>query len=236
MSNDKTKQPKTQQTIETPEAPEKSFFDYKKWLNKDFFAMIATILMAASSVYLVGPWVRTILEFPISTILYNFGAVASVAITLYAAAVMYNRGGWNIAVKFMTVAFFSILTVILIILSSNSMNGLWYPLTGIFILYITFYMVVLSSKTLTLKGISAIAIILSSLILGSMVYNNTTYDDAIFWMKISLTFIFAIGAVLPKIRYWLHGIKGVNNDGGFGRTNDDDFGDENDGDGDTEGE
>ncbi len=205
--------------------------DWSKYVNKDLIAFLISALLAVAAVYLVSPWVRNVMTLGWVSILFNFAAVISTGVTYYIAKTHYNKGAWNVFWKVVMVTIGGSITVFFTIMSSTTMGGLWYPLTGIFIISVIFYMIALSSETIGLLGMVAMAIVSGTLIVGGLVFGKIDSDGAIMWTKIMMVVIFAIGGVFAKWRMYLHGIRGVNNDGGFGNR-----GDTHDGDGDTEDE
>ena len=199
-----------------------------KYFNKELIPFLISIVLALASVYLIGPWIDKVMTLDTMQIVFNFAAAATTLITFYVAKTHYSKGSLNVFKKIFMVILFSALTIGFAILSAPTMNDLMYPLAGIFIVSVTFYMVSLSSETLGLLGMAGLTIILGALIIGGVVYKDFSYDTAMFWSKIAFLIILSVGGVFAKARMYMHGIRGVNNDGGFGGE-----GDTNDGDGDT---
>lgn len=208
---------------------------WRKYFNKDLIPIFLNIALAAASVLLIGPWIDYVLELETSSMIFNFAAAVTAGAAVFIAKTHYNKGTWNIIKKTLMVTSASALTIYFSFLSAGTADALWYPFTGVFIVLVTFYMISLSTETLGLIGISAAGMLLGIGLVGLYTYSDITGDTLLLLTKASMLLILFLGGVLAKIRMYLHGIRGTNNDGGFGRVGDDadDYGDEGDGDGDT---
>lgn len=210
---------------------------WTRYLNKDLIAFLVSIALAVASVFLIGPWIDNVMLLNWQAITYNFAAAITTAATYYIAKTHYSKGAMNVLRKIFWVFLLAVATVGFALLSTTAMGGvasisaLVYPLTGIFIVSVTFYMVTLSSETLGLLGMAGLSIILGSIIAGGVFYGYLGYGGAILATQFSLLLILSVGGVFAKWRMYMHGIRGVNNDGGF--KGEDNTGDIYDGDDDT---
>lgn len=204
---------------------------WAKYLNKELFAFLVSAILAAASVFLIGPWIDEVMLLSTQAIAYNFLAAASALAMYFVAKTHYSRGMWNVLKKIFWVVVLASAVIGFSLLSTTAMGGaasigaLVYPLTGIFIVSVIFYMVSLSSETIGLIGMSFLSVILLGIIAGAAFYGHLQYAGVILAIKAALLIILSAGGVFAKLRMYLHGIRGVNNDGGFG--------DSGDGDGDT---
>ena len=211
--------------------------NWTRYFNKDLIAFLISVALAVASVFLIGPWIDSVMLLDWQAVGLIFTSSLTTFITYYIAKTHYSKGSMNVLKKIFWVSFFAVLTVGLALGSTMVMGGvasivsLTYALTGIFIVSVIFYMVSLSSETLGLLGMAALSIFLGSLIAGGSFYGYLGHEATLWALQGALLIILAVGGVFAKWRMYLHGIRGVNNDGGF--KSPDDYGDGNDGDGDT---
>jgi len=99
--------------------------------------------------------------------------------------------------------------------------------------FIAFYMLSVGAGSMNLVGIIATAMVLGGTI------GFLKMKDYIDWgmtgelSKWGIFIILLIGGVWPHFRRWMHGVTGVNKDGGGFGSDDSEGGDDGDGDGDT---
>ncbi len=198
---------------------------WRKYITMDLIPVFISLALAAASVYLIGPWIDYVVALETTKMIYIFLSAVFTGITFFVAKTHYSRGAMNVLKKIMYTIILGSATVGFAIMSSTTISGLVPALTGIFIVGVIFYMISLSSETITLLGMSAMAIVFGALIVGGLVYGNLEYASAIIFVKIALLIMLLAGGVWAKIRRYMHGVQGVNADGGFG--------DAGDGDGDT---
>ncbi len=192
---------------------------WRKYFNKDLVPFLITAALAGASVYLIGPWIDNIMLLETATMIYNFAAAIAAGITFFVAKTHYDRGGWNVFWKIIGVTGLATLTVGFILLASMH-TSILYPLAGVFIVIVTFYMVSLSSVTMGLGGIIGAVIVFGAGIAYGLLHGIILQATAIILAKLLVLGILVLGGVAAKFKMYLHGIQGVSNNGGFGDIND----------------
>ena len=212
----------TKQANQAPAVPKEGFM---KYITFDLIPVFLSLALSIAAVYLIGPWVDHVLTLGIGSMIYTFLAAGATALMLFVAKTYYARGTWNVVKKIFFTMVLASAAVGFTILSSTTFGGLGPALVGVFIVGVIFYMISLSSETITLIGMSIMAVVFGALITGGLVYGPLDYESAVFFGKLSLLLMLLAGGVWAKLRRYMHGVQGVNADGGFG--------DAGDGDGDT---
>ena len=202
-----------------------------KSYKKELGIGLVNLVLAGISVFLFDYWFGMVSELPALQMAENFGVVFLSATTLFVGKTFYGKGTVNNIKKIFYTTGLAIATVALILYTTLTLN-IAYPLSGALLAFIAFYMLSLSASTMNLVGIISSAMALGT---GIAYLNMKDYID---WAmtgtlaKVAIFLILFVGGVWPHFRRWMHGVTGVNKDGG-GLGNDSEGGDEGDGDGDT---
>lgn len=179
-------------------------------------------ILALISIYLFEFWFKQIvaLEDTIKMI-SNIAIVALTGVTFFVAKTFYIKGVMNTVKKILILTLLVVSILGLVLLSSPNPQDIIYPLSGIFIVGIAFYMLSLTTGTLKSEGIIWITILTGSSILLGWFYHWLSTDDILFLSKLSVFLILFIGGTWAELRAYIHGIRGVNKDeGGFGDSSD----------------
>jgi hypothetical protein len=188
------------------------------------------LLLALVSVYLFEFWFKKViqLESPIQ-IFTNISVVALTFITYFIAQTYYIKGVMNTAKKILTLVILSVVIIALMLLSVKVPSDIVYPFSGVALASIAFYMLSLSAGTLNTVGMIALALIFAIPIAFLKWFGKIDWPMVANLSEFAIFVILFLGGTWAQIRAVIHGIRGVNRDGGG-------FGDDGDGDGDTEGE
>jgi len=193
------------------------------------------LFLAAVSVFLFDYWFGMVSKLSAVQMAENFGVVFLAGATLFVGKTFYGKGTANNLKKTLYTTLLAASTVGLMLYTALSLN-IVYPLSGAILIFIAFYMLSLSASTMNLVGIISAAMIIATGIGYLKMNEHIDWIMAGTLSKWGIFIILFIGGVWPHVRRSMHGISGVNKDGGgFGSSDDDDSegGDEGDGDGDT---
>jgi len=190
------------------------------------------LFLAAISVFLFDYWFGLVSELPALQMAMNFGVVFLAGATLFVGKTFYGKGTINNIKRTLYTTLLASSTVGLMLYTGLTLN-IFYPLSGAILIFIAFYMLSLSASTMNLVGIIATAMVFATGI-GYLKMNDLIdWDMTSILSKVGIFIILFIGGVWPHFRRWMHGVSGVNKDGGGFRSDDGDDGDASDGDGDT---
>ncbi len=199
--------------------------------KKELGIGLVNLTLAGVSVFVFDYWFSKVSQLPVLEMAENFGVVFLGAMTLFIGKTFYGKGTINNMKKIFYTTVLAVMTVALMLYTGLNLNIL-YPLSGAVLVFIAFYMLSLSASTMNMVGIVSTAMVLGT---GIGYLNMKEYID---WAmtgtlaKVAMFLILFIGGVWPHFRRWMHGVSGVNKDGG-GFGSDSEGGDEGDGDGDT---
>jgi len=201
---------------------------YKKELGIAF----VNLALAFISVFVFDYWFGKVTELSWLQMAENFGVVFLGATTLFVGKTFYGKGTINNLKKIIYTAFLAIATVALMLYTALALN-IMYPLSGAILVFIAFYMLSLSASTMNLVGIISTAMILGTGIAFMKMKDVIDWGTTGLLAEFAMFLILFIGGVWPHFRRWMHGVTGVNKDGGGFGSDDSEGGDEGDGDGDT---
>jgi len=199
--------------------------------KKELGIGLTNLTLAGVSIFVFDYWFSKVSQLPVLEMAENFGVVFLGAMTLFIGKTFYGKGTINNMKKIFYTTVLAVMTVALMLYTGLTLNIL-YPLSGAVLVFIAFYMLSLSASTMNMVGIVSTAMVLGT---GIGYLNMKEYID---WAmtgtlaKVAMFLILFIGGVWPHFRRWMHGVSGVNKDGG-GFGSDSEGGDEGDGDGDT---
>ena len=190
------------------------------------------LFLAAISVFLFDYWFGLVSELPALKMAMNFGVVFLAGATLFVGKTFYGKGTINNIKRTIYTTLLASSTVSLMLYTGLTLN-IFYPLSGAILIFIAFYMLSLSASTMNLVGIIATAMVFATGIGYLKMNDMIDWDMTSILSKVGIFIILFIGGVWPHFRRWMHGVSGVNKDGGGFRSDDGDDGDASDGDGDT---
>lgn len=192
--------------------------------------IVVNLILALISVYLFEYWFKEVIALDNTLQKFaNIGVVVLTAIVYFVAKTYYIKGVMNTAKKIFILFLLSIAILGLMLLSVKVPADIIYPFSGIFLVSIAFYMLSLSAGTLNTAGMIGLALLLSIPIIFLKWFGKIEWGMFVELSQFALFIILFLGGTWSQIRSVIHGIRGVNRDGGG-------FGDEGDGDGDTAGE
>ena len=206
----------------------------RKIKRKNLFVIVGNLVLALVSIYFFEFWARSLFSHELTTlqIAENIGVVALTALTYFIGKTFYTKGFFNNAKKIGITILLGITIVALMVHSAPLPTDMVYPISGIIVVSIAFYMLSLTSGTLGTSGILFWSLLFGAGISFSKVYGWIDWDTVTTLSKLSIFVILFIGGTWAQIRMALHGVRGVNKDGG-GLGTSDNNGDAGDGDGDT---
>ena len=185
----------------------------EKSYKKELSVAGVNIVLAIISVYLFDYWFKMVNQLPAIQMAENFGVIVLGASTLFVGKTFYGKGTINNIKKIAYTSILAIMTVALILYTSLTLN-LMFPLTGIILVFISFYMLSLSISTMNLVGIISAAMVSVTAIAYMKMKDFIDWGMTGELIKITIFFILFIGGVWPHFRRWMHGVSGVNKDGG----------------------
>ncbi len=202
----------------------------EKKSSKNWIMIVVNFILALISVYLFEYWFKEViaLDNPLQRFA-NIGVVILTAVVYFVAKTYYIKGVMNTARKIFILFLLSVAILGLMLLSVKVPSDIIYPFSGIFLVSIAFYMLSLSAGTLNTAGMIGLALLLATPIIFLKWFGKIDWSMVVELSQFALFIILFLGGTWSQIRAAIHGIRGVNRDGGG-------FGDDGDGDGDTAGE
>jgi len=196
--------------------------------NSSHWSMILiNLILSLVSVYLFEFWFKKVVGLPGDFQKFsNIAVVVLTAVTYFIAKTYYIKGVMNTAKKIITLLFLAIAIVALMLLSVKLPADIVYPFTGVILVSIAFYMLSLTAGTLNTIGMVGLALIFSIPIAFLKWFDKIGWGTVGELSEFSLFIILFLGGTWSQIRAAVHGIRGVNQEGGG-------LGDGGDGDGDT---
>jgi len=210
--------------------------EQKKSNNKNLIVIGVNLILALISIYAFEFWGKSLFkdDLTIMQIIYNIGIVVLTALTYFVAKTYYTKGVMNNIKKIFITFMLGAAVLGLMLLSVNGEHGIVpadmvYPISGIVVVSIAFYMLSLTAGTLNMMGIIGLSIFFGAFISFAKLFGWIDWTWVGHLSKLAIFVILFFGGTWAQIRSYLHGIRGVNKDGGYGENT----GDDNDGDGDT---
>ena len=200
--------------------------------RKELWVGLINLALAGISVFLFEYWFTVVTALETAQMWKNFGVIFGATATLFVGKTFYGKGLMNNIKKGLLTFGLAALTIALMLYSAPTEAEAVYPLTGLALVLIAFYMLSLSFSTLTLIGIVGVGMLMYGSIAYAKLYGYIDWSMAGELSKWAMFIILFWGGVWPHFRKYSHGVTGVNKDGGgFGSSEYD--GDAGDGDGDT---
>ena len=195
--------------------------------SKNWLMIIVNLILALISVYLFEFWFKEVIALD-NTFqkLANIAVVVLTALTYFIGKTYYIKGVMNTAKKIFTLLLLAGATLGVMLLSVKVPADIIYPFSGVFLVSIAFYMLSLTAGTLNTVGMIGLALIFAVPIAFLKWFDKIDWNMTGELSEFALFIILFLGGTWSQIRAAIHGIRGVNADGGG-------FGDEGDGDGDT---
>jgi len=204
----------------------------KNGYKKELGIGLVNLVLAGISIFVFDYWFSMVTQLPYLQMAENFGVVFLGATTLFVGKTFYGKGTINNVKKIFYTTALAVATVALMLYTALTLNIL-YPLSGAVLVFIAFYMLSLSASTMNMVGIIATAMVFGATIGYLNMKDYIDWDTTGTLAKVAMFLILFIGGVWPHFRRWMHGVTGVNKDGGGFGSDDSEGGDEGDGDGDT---
>lgn len=193
-----------------------------------FWRIFINFILAGASVYLFRFWFNKVSELPVDKMIANIGAIAMLVATFFVIKTYYSRGTFNQLKRISLAILMSGSSLAMILYSIDSLSDIPYPLSGVIITLIAFYMVSLTaSGTLGLIGVTGWAFLFATPISIAKMFNYISWGTTAELAQASVVLILFIGGTWGYIQLALHGVRSTNNVGGGYA------GDDRDGDGDT---
>ena len=185
------------------------------------------LILALVSVYLFEFWFRKVIGLESTFQRFtNISVVVLTFITYFVAQTYYIKGVMNTAKKIFTIVILAAITLGLMLLSVKYPSDIVYPFSGVALASIAFYMLSLTAGTLNTVGMIGLALIFAIPISFLKWFDKIDWHMTGSLIQFAIFVILFIGGTWAQIRAVIHGIRGVNRDGGG-------FGDGDDGDGDS---
>jgi len=195
--------------------------------NKNWLMIIVNLILALISVYLFEIWFEKVIGLDNTFQKFaNIAVVALTALTYFIGKTYYIKGVMNTAKKIFTLLVLALATLGMMLLSVKVPADIVYPFTGVILVSIAFYMLSLTAGTLNTVGMIGLTLLFATPIAFLKWFDKIDWSMAGELSQFGLFVILFLGGTWSQIRAAIHGIRGVNADGGG-------FGDEGDGDGDT---
>ena len=194
--------------------------------NKNWLMIIVNLVLALISVYLFEFWFKEVIALDDTFQKFaNIGVVILTALTYFTGKTYYIKGVMNTAKKIIVLLVLAGGTLGLMLLSVKIPADIIYPFSGVILVSIAFYMLSLSAGTLNTVGMVGLTLLFATPIAFLKWFDKIDWSMVGELSEFGLFIILFLGGTWSQIRAVLHGIRGVNADGGFG--------DDGDGDGDT---
>jgi hypothetical protein len=194
--------------------------------NKNWLMIIVNLVLALISVYLFEFWFKEVIVLDDTFQKFaNIGVVILTALTYFTGKTYYIKGVMNTAKKIIVLLVLAGGTLGLMLLSVKIPADIIYPFSGVILVSIAFYMLSLSAGTLNTVGMVGLTLLFATPIAFLKWFDKIDWSMVGELSEFGLFIILFLGGTWSQIRAVLHGIRGVNADGGFG--------DDGDGDGDT---
>lgn len=194
--------------------------EQKKASAKNWFGIFANFILAYIAVYAFEFWYDKVIELDLWLMLGNFTVVGLLAITFFIAATAYTRGTVNKAVLWLTLIVMAAVIIGLMLLVSPTEKDFLFPFSGVLIVMIGFYMLYLSTDTMEPVGIFAMIILFWGGIFFAKYFGLIDWSWVAELSQLAVFCILFFGGTWAKLRYAMHGITGVNKDGGHGDSSD----------------
>lgn len=189
--------------------------------------IIVNLILALISVYLFEIWFEKVIDLDNTFQKFaNIAVVVLTALTYFIGKTYYIKGVMNTAKKIFTLLILAAATLGMMLLSVKVPADIVYPLSGVILVSIAFYMLSLTAGTLNTVGMVGLTLLFAAPIVFLKWFDKIDWSMAGELSQFGLFVILFLGGTWSQIRAVIHGIRGVNADGGG-------FGDDGDGDGDT---
>ena len=189
--------------------------------------IIVNLILALISVYLFEIWFEKVIDLDNTFQKFaNIAVVVLTALTYFIGKTYYIKGVMNTAKKIFTLLILAAVTLGMMLLSVKVPADIVYPLSGVILVSIAFYMLSLTAGTLNTVGMVGLTLLFAAPIVFLKWFDKIDWSMAGELSQFGLFVILFLGGTWSQIRAVIHGIRGVNADGGG-------FGDDGDGDGDT---
>ena len=199
-----------------------------KYDNKYLGRIGGNLALAGTSVYLFDYWYDKVVELPAMQMSLNLTLVFLLALTYFVGKTYYTRGTINIGKQVITLLFMGVGVLALMYFAVKTEGDVIYPLSGVAIISIGFYMLALSAGTMGAGGILAMSLGFASLIMFANMFGYIGWNGTGELAQFGVFSVLFVGGTWSHISHYLFGVKGTQEQRGFG--------DAGDGDGDTAGE
>jgi len=201
--------------------------------KKPIIQIAVNLILSLMAVYLFEVWIKRVWHLPPLQTAYNIGAIVLTFAMFFVGKTYYTKGVLNNLKKIIIMVLMAVGVLGLMLLSSTRIEDVVYPLSGFFLSGIVFYMISLSTVTINLTGMIWIFMVLLIPVAFLQWFGKITFSTASETAQFIMFIVLFFGATWAEIRAYIHGIRGVNRDGGGAGDNN---GDPRDGDGDTDDE
>jgi len=184
--------------------------------NKHHIMIGVNFVLALISVYLFEFWFNRTLTLESLQMVENFAVVFLTAVTYFIAKTYYNKGVVNTFKKIAILVTLFLTIIGLMLLSVSTPSDIIYPLSGIIIISIGFYMISLSSGTINSGGMVGLSLIIATPIIFLKYFGVIEWGMVSTLSKFGVFLILFIGGTWAELRAIIHGIRGTNSDSGFG--------------------
>ncbi len=195
--------------------------------SKNWVIIVVNLILSLISVYLFEFWFKEVIA--LDNTLQKFANIAVMlltALTFFIGKTYYIKGVMNTAKKILVLLLLSAATLGLMLLSVKVPADIIYPFSGVLLVSIAFYMLSLTAGTLNTVGMVGLTLLFATPIVFLKWFDKIDWNMVGELSQFAIFAILFLGGTWSQLRAVIHGIRGVNKDGGG-------FGDEGDGDGDT---
>ncbi len=194
--------------------------------SKNWLMVIVNLVLSLISIYLFEFWFKQVIVLDDTfQKLANIAVVVLTALTYFIAKTYYIKGVMNTAKKIFTLLILGAATLGLMLLSVKVPADIIYPFSGVILVSIAFYMLSLTAGTLNTVGMIGLTLLFATPIVFLKWFGKIDWNMTAELSEFGLFLILFLGGTWSQLRAIIHGIRGVNAEGGFG--------DGGDGDGDT---
>ncbi len=195
--------------------------------SKNWVIIIVNLILSLISVYLFEFWFKEVIALDNTLQKFaNIAVVALTALTFFIGKTYYIKGVMNTAKKILVLFLLGAATLGLMLLSVKVPADIIYPFSGVLLVSIAFYMLSLTAGTLNTVGMVGLTLLFATPIVFLKWFDKIDWNMVGELSQFAIFAILFLGGTWSQLRAAIHGIRGINRDGGG-------FGDDGDGDGDT---
>jgi len=181
--------------------------------NKPAIQIGVNLALSFIAIYVFEFWIKRVIALPMNQAALNIASVILTLSMFFVGKTFYDKGLANNLKKASLMILLGGGAIVLMLLSSTKIEDIAYPFGGFILASIVFYMVSLSTVTINLTGMIGIFMLLLIPVAFLVKFQNITIPIALELSEFIAFSVLFFGGTWAEIRAFLHGIRGVNNDG-----------------------